>query len=79
MDEKEKIKNKITEVNFDHVGFEYMRPMAHKLFVVQKSKQKIVEIVGNEGRRIGGERKMKRIQTGLRLFKRLMIEIFHNP
>ena len=44
-----------------------------------KKKQKIIEIVGNEGRRIGGERKMKRIQTGSRLLKRLLIEIFHNP
>ena len=39
-----------------------------------KRKQKIFEIVGNEGRRIGGKRKMKPIPTGCRLIKRILIE-----
>jgi len=52
---------------------------SHKKCKEQFSDIILIEIVGNEGRRIGGERKMKRIQTGSRLFKRLMIEIFHNP
>lgn len=43
-----------------------------------KKKQKITEIVGNEGRRIGGKRKMRRIQTGCRLIKRIIIELFTN-
>jgi glycosyltransferase involved in cell wall biosynthesis len=41
-----------------------------------KKKQKMIEIDGNEGRRIGGKRKMKRIPTGTRLLKRLIIELF---
>lgn len=41
-----------------------------------KKKQKIIEIDGNERIRIGGKRKMKRIPTGSRLLKRLIIELF---
>ncbi|MDC0041336.1 glycosyltransferase family 2 protein [Candidatus Nitrosopelagicus sp.] len=43
-----------------------------------KRKQKIIEIVGNEGRRIGGKRKMKPFQTGCRLIKRILIEWVKN-
>ena len=71
----------ITRAAFNELKFDAMQLDSTYQMSIRglKKKQKIVEIVGNEGRRIGGERKMKRIQTGLRLFKRLLIEIFHNP
>ena len=71
----------ITRAAFNELKFDAMQLDSTYQMSIRglKKKQKIVEIVGNEGRRIGGERKMKRIQTGLRLFKRLMIEIFHDP
>ena len=43
-----------------------------------KKKQKMVEIIGNEGARIGGKRKMQPFQTGCRLIKRLFIELTRN-
>jgi len=71
----------ITRAAFNELKFDAMQLDSTYQMSIRglKKKQKIIEIVGNEGRRIGGERKMKRIQTGSRLFKRLMIEIFHNP
>ena len=38
-------------------------------------KQKIIEIDGNEPSRIGGERKMHRIPTGIQLASRLLKEL----
>ena len=40
-----------------------------------KLKQKYFEIIGNEGERIGGERKMRPFHTGCLLLKRLIKEI----
>ena len=71
----------ITRTAFNELKFDAMQLDSTYQMSIRglKKKQKIIEIVGNEGRRIGGERKMKRIQTGSRLLKRLLIEIFHNP
>ena len=39
-----------------------------------KKQQKIYEIIGNEGERIGGKRKMKPIKVGLQLSKQIIKE-----
>ena len=41
-----------------------------------KNKQKYFEIIGNEGARIGGKRKMRPFHTGCLLLKRVIKEIF---
>ena len=41
-----------------------------------KTKQKYYEIIGNEGARIGGKRKMRPFHTGCLLVKRVIKEIF---
>ena len=71
----------ITRKAFDEIKFDAMQLDSTYQMSIRglKKKQKIFEIEGNEGRRIGGQRKMRRIQTGSRLLKRLIIEIFHNP
>jgi len=44
-----------------------------------KRKQKICEIIGNEGKRIGGKRKMKPLSTGAELSLAIIKEfIFWN-
>jgi hypothetical protein len=40
-----------------------------------KKRQKIFEIVGNEGKRIGGKRKVQTFQTGCLLVKRIVKEL----
>ena len=40
-----------------------------------KKRQKIFEIVGNEGSRIGGKRKMRPFQTGCLLTKMIVKEL----
>ena len=40
-----------------------------------KKKQKMTEIIGDQGRRIGGERKMKPFRTGMILIKRIFKEL----
>ena len=47
--------------------------------ILLKKKQKIFEIIGNEGARIGGKRKMKPFQTGLLLSKRILKELGYLP
>jgi len=42
-----------------------------------KKKQKIAEIVGNEGIRIGGKRKVRSFQTGCLLLQRFFKELFY--
>jgi glycosyltransferase involved in cell wall biosynthesis len=70
----------ITRKAFDEIEFDAMQLDSTYQMSIRglKMKQRIFEIEGNEGRRIGGQRKMKRIQTGFRLLKRLIIEIYHN-
>jgi len=40
-----------------------------------KKKQRMTEIIGDQGRRIGGERKMKPFKTGIVLIKRILKEL----
>ena len=66
----------ITRKAFEELKFDAMQLDSTFQMSIRgmKRKQKIVEIVGNEGNRIGGERKMKPIPTGCRLIKRILIE-----
>ena len=66
----------ITRKAFEELKFDAMQLDSTFQMSIRgmKRKQKIVEIVGNEGRRIGGKRKMKPFQTGCRLIKRILIE-----
>ena len=42
-----------------------------------KKKQKICELVGNEGARIGGKRKMRPLHVGADLSKQILSEFLH--
>ena len=66
----------ITRKAFEELKFDAMQLDSTFQMSIRgmKRKQKIFEIVGNEGRRIGGKRKMKPIPTGCRLIKRILIE-----
>ena len=70
----------ITRKAFEELKFDAMQLDSTFQMSIRgmKRKQKIVEIVGNEGRRIGGKRKMKPFQTGCRLIKRILIEWIKN-
>jgi len=63
----------MNELNFDALGLDSTIQMSIRGL---KKKQKIFEIIGNEGARIGGTRKMKPFQTGLLLSKRILKELF---
>ena len=69
----------ITRKAFDEIEFDAMQLDSTYQMSIRglKKKQRIFEIEGNEGRRIGGQRKMKRIQTCSKLVKRLIIEILY--
>jgi glycosyltransferase involved in cell wall biosynthesis len=60
------------ELNFDALYTDSTFQMSIK---GMKKKQKMFEIIGNEGARIGGTRKMHPFPTGCRLCKRLLIEL----
>ena len=62
----------MNELNFDALGLDSTLQMSIRGL---KKKQKIFEIIGNEGARIGGKRKMKPFQTGLLLSKRILKEL----
>tara|TARA_B100000029_G_C17509087_1_gene935578 strand:- start:866 stop:1543 length:678 start_codon:yes stop_codon:yes gene_type:complete len=59
------------ELQFDALGLDSTLQMTIRGL---KNKQKIIEIPGNEGRRIGGERKIQSFKTGRLLLKRIIIE-----
>ena len=61
------------ELNFDAMKFDSTYQMSIR---GMKLKQKMAEIVGNEGARIGGERKIQSFGTGCVLLKRFFIELF---
>lgn len=61
------------ELDFDALSFDSTLQMTIRGL---KKKQKIVNIVGNEGARIGGKRKIQSFHTGCLLVKRLIIEFF---
>ena len=60
------------ELNFDVLLLDSTLTMSIR---GMKLKQKMAEIVGDEGRRIGGERKMKPFKTGMLLIKRIIKEL----
>ena len=70
----------ITRKAFEELKFDAMQLDSTFQMSIRgmKRKQKIFEIVGNEGRRIGGKRKMKPFQTGCRLVKRILVEWVKN-
>ena len=60
------------EIKFDTVGLDSTLQMSIRGL---KKRQKIFEIVGNEGKRIGGKRKVRTFQTGCLLVKRIVKEL----
>ena len=60
------------EIKFDTVGLDSTLQMSIRGL---KKRQKIFEIVGNEGKRIGGIRKMRPFQTGCLLVKMIVKEL----
>ena len=60
------------ELNFDVLLLDSTLTMSIR---GMKRKQKMTEIVGDQGRRIGGERKMKPFKTGMLLIKRIIKEL----
>ena len=61
------------EIKFDAFGLDSVLQMSIKKII---KNQKIIEIVGNERARVGGERKMHRIPTATRLTARIIRELF---
>jgi glycosyltransferase involved in cell wall biosynthesis len=62
----------MTEIKFDAIGLDSTLEMSIRGL---KKRQKIFEIVGNEGKRIGGKRKVRTFQTGCLLVKRIVKEL----
>ena len=67
----------ITREAFNQLKFDAMQLDSTYQMSIRglKLKQRYFEIVGNEGERIGGERKMRPFHTGCLLMKRLIEEI----
>lgn len=61
------------ELRFDALGLDSTLQMTIRGL---KNKQKIIEVPGNEGKRIGGERKIQSFNTGKLLLKRIITEFF---
>jgi len=64
----------MNELKFDALGFDCTLQMTIQGL---KKNQKITEIIGNEGRRIGGERKAHSFNTGTSLTKRIIKEFIY--
>ena len=62
----------MTEIKFDAIGLDSTLEMSIRGL---KKRQKIFEIVGNEGKRIGGKRKVRSFQTGCLLVKMIVKEL----
>ena len=62
----------MVEIKFDAIGLDSTLQMTIRGL---KKRQKIFEIVGNEGSRIGGKRKMRPFQTGCLLAKMIVKEL----
>jgi len=60
------------EIKFDTIGLDSTLQMTIRGL---KKRQKIFEIVGNEGKRIGGKRKVRSFQTGCLLVKMIVKEL----
>jgi glycosyltransferase involved in cell wall biosynthesis len=61
----------MAELNFDAMDFSSTQQMSIRGL---KRRQKICEIVGNEGKRLGGERKMHSFRVGKQLSKQIIRE-----
>ena len=61
------------EIKLDDFGMTLVYQMSIRGLI---KNQKIIEIVGNERPRVGGERKMHRIPTGIKLTTRIIRELF---
>ena len=59
------------ELNFDALKMDSTQQMSIRGL---KKKQKIFEIVGNEGERVGGKQKMKPLQVGANLSTQIIRE-----
>ena len=66
-------RNAFNELKFDAMQLDSTYQMSIRGL---KTKQKYFEIIGNEGARIGGKRKMRPFHTGCLLVKRAIKEIF---
>jgi len=62
----------MAEIKFDAIGLNSTLQMTIRGL---KKRQKIFEIVGNEGKRIGGKRKVRSFQTGCLLVKMIVKEL----
>jgi glycosyltransferase involved in cell wall biosynthesis len=62
----------MAELNFDAMDFSSTQQMSIRGL---KKKQKICEIIGNEGKRIGGKRKMHSFRVGKQLSKQIIKEL----
>ena len=60
------------ELNFDALFTDSTLTMSIR---GMKKKQRMTEIIGDQGRRIGGKRKMKPFKTGMVLIKRILKEL----
>tara|TARA_B110000263_G_C15298922_1_gene506938 strand:- start:70 stop:741 length:672 start_codon:yes stop_codon:yes gene_type:complete len=68
----------ITRKSWNEIKFDGFKTESTQQISIRgmKKKQKMIEIDGNEPARIGGERKMKPIQTGIILTRSLIHELF---
>ena len=67
-------KKAFQELNFDAMDLSSTQQMSIRGL---KRRQKICEILGNEGERIGGVRKMKPLPVGASLSSRIIKEFIH--
>ena len=65
-------RNAFNELDFDALFSDSTLTMSIR---GMKKKQRMTEIIGDQGRRIGGERKMKPFKTGVVLIKRILKEL----
>ena len=68
----------ITRKAFDELNFDSLQMGSTQLMSIRglKRKQKICELVGNEGVRIGGKRKMRPLNVGADLSQQILSEFF---
>ena len=68
----------ITRKAFDELNFNSLQMGSTQLMSIRglKRKQKICELVGNEGVRIGGKRKMRPLNVGADLSQQILSEFF---
>ena len=65
-------RNAFNELDFDALFSDSTLTMSIR---GMKKRQRMTEIIGDQGRRIGGERKMKPFKTGMVLIKRILKEL----